>query len=431
VAETCTGSSAGCPTNGFKSSATVCRSASGVCDLAETCTGSSASCPNDAVKAPDALCRSVAGLCDEAEYCDGTNKTCPANGYASNGTACRAAAGDCDVAEVCTGTSAACPPDASASDGSSCNDGNVCTATDTCVGGVCTGADGALGVSPAAALFNDTIVGNSATPIDVTVSNMTTGTLRITDIGVSPAVFSVTNDTLPIVIPPGGDAVLTVSFDPQNTGDFDGTITLTTDQTGCQTFDVPVTGSAYTVGVDVAPTTWDFGDVGVGEPAVTHTFTLTNTGTHDVEVTSVELDDTVNFTLPTTWTSGVINPDGTLEFDVLSHPTTEGAKTATITINHDIAGTPPLTVSVSANGVCVGSDCNPGDADAGPTPTDDAGSSNPGNDAGVDTGPGGDNGSALGCGCNGSGDSGAPLAVLLVLAAVAVALRRKSCRTQS
>src|SRR5882724_4735237 len=126
----------------FESSSKSCRDAAGECDLAETCTGTSATCPttdvkkasgtacsddanpctldrcdgtNDACQHPagnaGATCRAVAGPCDVAETCTGTSTACPANGFLSASTVCRTATNECDAAETCTGTSATCPTD--------------------------------------------------------------------------------------------------------------------------------------------------------------------------------------------------------------------------------------------------------------------------------------------------------------------------------
>src|SRR5207245_7353334 len=48
------------------SSGTVCRAAAGACDVAETCTGTSAGCPADAFAAAATECRASAGECDVA-----------------------------------------------------------------------------------------------------------------------------------------------------------------------------------------------------------------------------------------------------------------------------------------------------------------------------------------------------------------------------
>jgi hypothetical protein len=198
VAESCTGSSASCPTDAFApnttlcaedgvtctadhcagSSATcvhtpgnpgvVCRPSSGVCDAAETCDGASNTCPTDLPAAAGTACaddgnpctrdicsgagsqcihppgnqgtecRASAGICDVPESCNGTSTSCPPNGFVSGGSVCRNAAHECDTAEACTGSSASCPVDVLASAGTPCSDdGNVCT-RDQCDGsGTC------------------------------------------------------------------------------------------------------------------------------------------------------------------------------------------------------------------------------------------------------------------------------------------------------
>lgn len=120
----------------------TCRRAMGECDMAETCDGSSPGCPADAVRSATATCGWRAGPCDDYELCDGVGKTCPAtdrvrpagapcrNAYLSEcmlaascdgvgkqcpesapaptGTVCRAAYGPCDVEDICTGVMTGC-----------------------------------------------------------------------------------------------------------------------------------------------------------------------------------------------------------------------------------------------------------------------------------------------------------------------------------
>jgi len=96
----------------FESSSQTCRSSTGVCDVAETCTGSSAQCPSDLIRASDYECRSAAGQCDLAETCTGASKDCPADRFRPGTYVCRTTSDVCDVAETCTGTTATCPGDA-------------------------------------------------------------------------------------------------------------------------------------------------------------------------------------------------------------------------------------------------------------------------------------------------------------------------------
>ncbi|MDI7269688.1 MAG: hypothetical protein QME96_17000, partial [Myxococcota bacterium] len=71
---------------------TVCRPASGDCDVAETCSGTSTSCPADAVQPAGTVCRAaVPGGCDVQETCNGVANACPADAVQPVGTVCRAA----------------------------------------------------------------------------------------------------------------------------------------------------------------------------------------------------------------------------------------------------------------------------------------------------------------------------------------------------
>jgi hypothetical protein len=143
VAETCTGASATCPTDGFEPSGTTCtsdgnpctvdqcdgsnncahnagnagtqcRGAVDLCDVAEQCDGSSTTCPPDVIATNGTVCRAASPgqLCDQTETCDGVSTACPADEVVPNGTECRASGGDCDVAESCDGVSKFCPGDA-------------------------------------------------------------------------------------------------------------------------------------------------------------------------------------------------------------------------------------------------------------------------------------------------------------------------------
>ncbi len=158
VAESCTGTSGACPSDGFAAASAVCRGSGGVCDQAETCTGSSATCPADAFLASTASCRPAVGVCDVAESCTGSGAACPADQVAS-GVPCRASIGECDVAESCDGAAKACPFDAAVPPGVPCTpDSEECT-DDQCDGaGACVHPP-----IPLASVCNWAVVGGSDT----------------------------------------------------------------------------------------------------------------------------------------------------------------------------------------------------------------------------------------------------------------------------
>jgi cysteine-rich repeat protein len=135
VAETCSGSSAGCPMDGFAASSTTCRSSAGVCDLAEKCSGAAAGCPADALVAVSTTCRDAAGVCDVAESCSGSAASCPADILAASTSICRSSAGICDSQERCSGSAPICPSDAFAASNVICrSSAGVCDESESCGG---------------------------------------------------------------------------------------------------------------------------------------------------------------------------------------------------------------------------------------------------------------------------------------------------------
>jgi RHS repeat-associated protein len=135
VAETCDGTSLACPADGVQPLGSVCRSAVSVCDVPEVCDGTTKNCPTDQVAPTTTLCRASTSICDAAEYCTGTSSTCPVDGFQPATTVCRPPAGGCDVAETCTGTSPTCPADTLAAAGAVCRPAeSLCDVAETCSG---------------------------------------------------------------------------------------------------------------------------------------------------------------------------------------------------------------------------------------------------------------------------------------------------------
>jgi len=100
-----------CNSNCTFNSGSVCRPSAGICDVQETCNGSSAACPGNGFQLSTLVCRPSTGVCDPAENCTGSAAACPGNTILPSTTVCRPSAGICDVAENCTGTTGPCPSD--------------------------------------------------------------------------------------------------------------------------------------------------------------------------------------------------------------------------------------------------------------------------------------------------------------------------------
>lgn len=92
-----------CPADTLKTAGTVCRSASGTCDVAETCSGSSAACPTNLFKASGITCDdgqlcTYGDVCNGAGSCGGTTITC-GGGNACSTTVCNGT-NTCEPAKV-------------------------------------------------------------------------------------------------------------------------------------------------------------------------------------------------------------------------------------------------------------------------------------------------------------------------------------------
>ncbi|HRI71951.1 MAG TPA: M36 family metallopeptidase, partial [Polyangium sp.] len=116
----------------FEAATTVCRAATGACDVAESCTGTSATCPADN-KAPNGTACSDSNACTQMDSCQAG--AC----VGANPVTC-AASDQCHVAGTCNPTTGTCS-NPNAPNGTTCNDNNACTQTDSCQTGVCTGAN--------------------------------------------------------------------------------------------------------------------------------------------------------------------------------------------------------------------------------------------------------------------------------------------------
>ncbi len=135
VAETCTGTTGTCPADGFLPASTLCRAGTTPCDSAEACTGTSAACPADTFAPQTVVCRPPSGPCDAPETCTGSGSVCPADGMRAAGYICHGALGLCDVSEVCDGTTAACPNDVRVAPGTLCREAQgACDVEERCDG---------------------------------------------------------------------------------------------------------------------------------------------------------------------------------------------------------------------------------------------------------------------------------------------------------
>lgn len=228
------------------------------------------------------------------------------------------------------------------------------------------GVEAQLTVTPSPIAFPATRVCEDAASITVEMRNTGTFALTITDAMVSGGVFPVTAPpTLPATLDPNEATTMQIGFVPTMHADYGGSLTVVSDAPGGDV-SVPITGPGRVAEMTVTPTTHDFGDVRVDEPAVTQLIVIKNTSTAPFTVMNAVLSDPAHFTmtvqspasLPAVRQPAPAGPSGTGEEVVLridALPTAAGVQMATVTITTDIPtcmGVPAMsTVTLRARGV--------------------------------------------------------------------------------
>ncbi|WP_411845606.1 choice-of-anchor D domain-containing protein [Roseibacillus persicicus] len=165
-------------------------------------------------------------------------------------------------------------------------------------------------------------------------------------------------------IPPGGTNEFTIAFDPANTGFSSATISIQSNDPDESPFTFLVEGFGTDDSPEIAvigeegdllendPQSFnastDFGDVEVGGPAKSKTFTIENRGTGTLTVTSISEDGArYQITNPPT---GPVEPGESLEFEVVFSPNAATTFLATVTIVSDDPNESPFRFDVSGTG---------------------------------------------------------------------------------
>ncbi len=212
-----------------------------------------------------------------------------------------------------------------------------------------------------------------------TIENTGNGVLSLTDPspyitigGTHAADFTLTaNPTTPVAAD-GGTTTFTIEFNPSATGLRTATISIANDDSDENPYDFSIQGTGITVPEmdvqgnstsiadgdatpDVADDT-DFGDADIVTGLVSHTFTIENTGSLDLNLTDPSPYVTIggthasDFTLTANPSTPVTSGGGTTTFTVEFNPSATGLRTATISIANDDSDENPYNFSIQGNG---------------------------------------------------------------------------------
>jgi len=212
-------------------------------------------------------------------------------------------------------------------------------------------------------------------------SNMVTRTFTIrntgtTDLNLSgtPAVTLANHTRFSVSAQPGSSTVVSntattfdITFDPAVVGSFTDTVSIANNDANENPYTFVISGTVTTpemdvqgnghsiVDGDITPDTaddTDFGNAGISNDTVVHTFTISNSGTADLNLTGtpvIALATGADFSV-TAQPSSLVGSNSTTTFDVTFDPSVVGSFTDTVSIANDDTNENPYTFVISGTG---------------------------------------------------------------------------------
>ena len=201
----------------------------------------------------------------------------------------------------------------------------------------------AVGLSPSGLSFANQLVNTTSSSQAVTLSNTGSAALSIGGI-VAIGDFGQTNNC-GTSVSAGGSCTINVTFAPSATGARTGTLTITDNAAGSP-HAVNLTGTGTAAAISLAPSSLSFTGETVGTSSAAQTVTLTNTGSAPLNVPSITPsgDFSQANNCGTTVAAG-----GSCTINVTFTPTASGARTGTLAITDNAAGS-PQAVALSGSG---------------------------------------------------------------------------------
>jgi len=215
--------------------------------------------------------------------------------------------------------------------------------------------------------FGTVVVGSAMTQTD-TITNNTANAVTISAANASATDFQLSSPALPLTLPAGQSADVTVAFTPKASGSPSGNITLMTNSAGLAHLQIGVAAKAVNAGsMSANPASVPFGNVPVGK-AQNQTVTITNPGGSSVTISAASASSAA-YTLSGLALPKTLGPGQTTTLTVAFSPKSSGAANANISITGSASLTTSLgqgkstgqsskstslTVAVSGSGVAAG-----------------------------------------------------------------------------
>jgi hypothetical protein len=164
--------------------------------------------------------------------------------------------------------------------------------------------------------------------------------------------FAITQGAAPFTVVPGGTRNLDIRFSPISLGAKTTTLRVTSTDPDENPFNVVLSGTGVQADIAVTPTSHDYGNQAVGTN-VTKAFVVSNTGTGNLVVGQSTLSGTNanNFAFVSGQAGFTIAPGSTGSIEVRFSPSTNGAKTATLTIPSNDPDENPFLIPLNGFGI--------------------------------------------------------------------------------
>jgi sugar lactone lactonase YvrE len=208
-------------------------------------------------------------------------------------------------------------------------------------------------VSPASLAFAGEVTGTTSAPKILTLKNTGTAALTVNSISVSGANgadFGETDNCAGQVIQPNSSCAVNVTFLPTLVASEGATLTIANTANSPLVISLSGTGVAPTPAVSLSSTSVTFNGQTVGTSSTAQTVTLTNSGTAALNFTDIAVSGTNAGDFAETNTCGSsLGAGANCAINVTFAPAASGARSASITITDDAAGS-PQAISLTGSG---------------------------------------------------------------------------------
>lgn len=166
---------------------------------------------------------------------------------------------------------------------------------------------------------------------DLDVTNTGSAPLTVDRVRGDPA-FTVAESTCVGPLEPGAACTLSMGFLPTVEGRHVGGVAIHHSGRG-KRVDVPLSGTGVPAGLEVKPTSVEFGAIAVGTTA-TQALNISNSGAAPLTVADVTLDGSPQFALAASACAGPLQPGAACKLTVGFAPTADGRDSASLAIRH-------------------------------------------------------------------------------------------------